>query len=207
MSDDLLLEKDTYLEAGVNIGSRRHVKDMDPFIFRVKKNNLAIIDLDETDGRIRNAAQLLSQYEPEDVLVVSRKAIGHKAVVTFAEATGTRRIYDRFMPGTLTNPNSEDFIEPEILVVTDPEEDRGPIIESVDANIPVIAIADSANSLEYIDYVIPANNKGKQSVATVYYLLARELLKARGEIEDDDDFDYEISDFEAEETAEEDDEE
>lgn len=191
------MEKEAYLESGVNIGSRQHVKDMESFIFRVKKNNLAIIDLEQTDARIEQAAELLAQYEPEDILVVSRKEIGHQAVVTFAEAVGSRRIYDRFMPGTLTNPSSDDFMEPEIVLVTDPEDDRTTVIETVDANLPVMAIADTGNSLEYIDYAIPANNKGKRSVATIYYLLAREILKKRGEIESDEDFDYTVADFEA----------
>ncbi len=195
----MLTAKENYLEAGVNIGSRQQVKDMEPFIFQVKKNNLAIIDLDRTDDRIQKTAELLANYEPDDVLVVSRKHIGHKAVVAFAEATGAQRIFDRFMPGTLTNPNSDDFMEPEILVVTDPEEDRTAVVESVDANIPVVAIADTGNSLEYIDYVIPGNNKAAGSVAQIYYLLARETLKARGVIEDDDDFDYTVDDFRAEE--------
>lgn len=199
----MLVDKEQYLEAGVNIGTRRNVKDMEEFIFRVKKNNLSILDIDKTNERIEQAANLLSHYEPEDILLVSRKASGHKAVVTFGEATGADRIFGRFMPGTLTNPNSKEFREPEIVLVTDPEEDFLAVEEAVKANTPSIAIADSSNSLDYIDHVIPANNKGKQSIALIYYLLAREYLKARGEIEDDDDFDYTVDDFEAEETDEE----
>ncbi|MFB6076868.1 MAG: 30S ribosomal protein S2, partial [Candidatus Nanohaloarchaea archaeon] len=88
----MLTEKENYLEAGANIGSRQHVKDMDTFIFRVKKNNLAVIDLEQTDERIAQTAQLLANYDPQDILVVSRKEIGHRPAVTFAEATGAKRI-------------------------------------------------------------------------------------------------------------------
>lgn len=202
----MLVDKEDYLEAGVNIGSRRHVKDMDEFIFRVKKNNLSILDLEKTDERIKRAAELLSQYEPDDILAVSRKKNGHTPVVTFSEATGARRIFGRFMPGTLTNPNSEDFIEPDVLIVTDPEEDWPALQEAVDANIVIVAVADSANSLDYVDYVIPANNKGRRSLALLYYLLARETLKGRGELASDDGFDYTIEDFEEEEPEDEDEE-
>ncbi len=197
----MLVDKEAYLEAGINIGTRRNVKDMEEFIFRVKKNNLSILDIDKTDERIKQAAQLLANYEPEDILLVSRKANGHKAIVHFSDITGAQRIYGRFMPGSLTNPNSNEFTEPEIVLVTDPEEDFLAVEESVKANTPVIAIADSSNSLDYIDHVIPANNKGRRSIALVYYLLAREYLKARGEIESDEDFDHEIEDFEADEDA------
>lgn len=195
----MLIDKEQYLEAGVNIGTRSHVKDMEEFIFRVKKNNLSILDIDKTDERIKQAAQLLAHYEPHEILLVSRKPNGHQAVVTFGEATGADRIFGRFMPGSLTNPQSAEFREPEIVLVTDPEEDFLAVEESMKANTPSIAIADSSNSLDYVDHVIPANNKGKRSIALVYYLLAREYLKARGEIEGDDDFDYTVDDFEAEE--------
>jgi len=199
----VLIDKEQYLEAGANIGTRRNVKDMEEFIFRVKKNNLAILDIEKTDTRIEQAAKLLAHYEPEDMLLVSRKPNGHKAVVTFGEITGADRIFGRFMPGTLTNPNSAEYREPEIVLVTDPEEDSLAVEEAVHANTPVIAIADSANSLDNIDHVIPANNKGKRSIALIYYLLAREYLEARGEIAGDDEFTYDIDDFEAEEDEEE----
>jgi small subunit ribosomal protein S2 len=195
----MLVDKEQYLEAGVNIGTRRNVKDMEEFIFRVKKNNLSILDIDKTDERIEQAANLLANYEPEDILLVSRKPTGHNAVVTFSDITGCNRIFGRFMPGTLTNPNSEEFREPEIVLVTDPEEDFLAVEESMKANIPSIAIADSSNSLDYIDHVVPANNNGTRSIALVYYLLAREYLQKRGEIDGDDDFNYTVDDFEAEE--------
>lgn len=202
----MLLDKEEYLSAGLNIGMRRKVEDMERFIFRVKKNKLAIIDLEQTDERIQTAARFLSEYDPEDILVISRKETGHKPVVKFAEATGAERIYGRFMPGTLTNPKSDDYIEPEVVVVTDPKEDKQVVKEAVNARIPVVAIADSVNKLEYIDLAIPANNKGTRSLAVIYYLLAREYQKYRGELEDDDDFEHTIDMFEAEDVSEDDDE-
>ncbi|MDY6771618.1 MAG: 30S ribosomal protein S2 [Candidatus Nanohaloarchaea archaeon] len=199
----MLLDKDDYLEAGVNIGMRRKVEDMEPFIYRVKKNKLAIIDLEQTDERIATGAHFLAQYDPEDILVISRKEAGHEPIVTFAEAVGAERIYGRFMPGTLTNPTNEDFREPELVVVTDPVEDKQAVREAVQAHIPVVAICDTINKLEFIDYCIPANNKGTRSLATIYYLLAREYQKERGELDSDDDFDYTIDDFEAEDVEDE----
>jgi small subunit ribosomal protein S2 len=203
----VLIDKEEYLSAGVNIGRKRKVEDMQPFIFRVKKNKLAIIDLDQTDERIGTAGKFLAQYDPEDILLISRKEIGHRPIVQFAEATGAERIYGRFMPGTLTNPNSDEFTEPELVVVTDPVEDKQAIKEALRAHVPVVAICDTANQLEHIDYVLPANNKGKRSLAVVYYLLAREYLKNRGSIEDDGAFDYTVDDFEEEDVDESDDRE
>ncbi len=200
--DNMLMDKDEYLSSGVNVGMRRKVDDMEPFIFKVKKNKLAIIDLEKTDERIETAGNFLANYDPEDILLVSRKEIGQKPVVKFAEATGAKKIFGRFMPGTLTNPQRESFAEPEVVVVTDPVEDSQAINEAVDARIPVVAICDTINSTENIDLVIPANNKGKRSLAVIYYLLAKEYLKAREGLEDVD-FEYTIDDFEADVEVEE----
>ncbi|MCJ7450576.1 MAG: 30S ribosomal protein S2 [Candidatus Nanohaloarchaeota archaeon QJJ-9] len=194
----MLLDKEEYLSAGVNIGTRRKVEDMEKFIFNVKKNKLAIIDLEKSDERIETAASFLSQYEPEDILIISRKEIGHKPIVKFAEATGAERIFGRFMPGTLTNPNSDEFREPELVMVTDPEEDKQAIKEAVNAKIPIVAICDTVNKSDFIDFVIPANNKGAESLGTIFYLLAREFKKNKGLIDEDEDFDYEIEEFTAE---------
>lgn len=192
---NILVDRETYLSKGVHIGMRAKSKDMEPYIYRVKKNKLAIIDLEKTDERIKQAAQFLSKFDPEEILLVSRKEEGWKPIVKFSEVTGAEEIYDRFMPGVLTNPNSDKFMEPKVVVVTDPLEDKQAVKEAVDAKIPIVAICDSANTLEFIDLVIPGNNKGKKSLGMIYYLLTREYLKATGEIEEDDEFELSVEDF------------
>lgn len=188
----MLVERDEYLNHGVHIGTMSKMEDMDKFIYRVKKNKLALINLELTDERIETAGEFLSEYSPEKVLVVSRKENGFRPVVEFSKSTGADKVIGRFMPGILTNPQSDDFREPELVIVTDPEEDKQVIKESVDAKIPVIGICDTVNKLDYIDYVIPANNKGKKALGMVYYLLAREWIK---NMEDDTEFNAELEDF------------
>lgn len=199
MSDEeLLMERDDYLANGLHIGTKSAHKDMEKYIFHVKKNQLAVIDLTQTDQNIRAAAKFLAGYEPEDILVVGRKEESFEPIRLFSDATGAETITGRFMPGTLTNPRSDEFIEPEVILVTDPEQDAQAIQEAVDAKIPVVAITDSGNTLENIDLAIPANNKARNALAIVYYLLAREMLDAKGE-----ELDYELEDFKPEEEDEE----
>lgn len=206
MSDEeeLLVDREKYLSHGVHIGTQTKHEDMEKYIFHVKKNQLSVLDLNQTDERIRSAARFLSKYSPEEILIVGRKEASRMALDAFTEEIGNKKIAGRFMPGTLTNPQSEDFMEPEVLIVTDPEEDAQAIDEAVDAKIPVVALADSGNSLEDIDFAIPANNKAENSVGLVYYLLADKLQEENGRK-----IELNLSDFrpESEETEEDEEEE
>jgi small subunit ribosomal protein S2 len=183
MSEDeeLLVDREEYLKNGVHIGTQSQNVDMEDFIFHVKKNKLAILNLNKTDAHIKSIGELLADYKDEEVLVVGRKEEAYQPIKAFSEALGTKSVNGRFMPGTLTNPRSDSFMEPEIVVVTDPEEDRQAITEANDSNIPVVAIADSENSLEGVDYVIPANNKGEKALGMVFYLLAEQIKENRSE--------------------------
>lgn len=194
LEGDLLIDREEYLAAGVHIGTKSGHVDMEPFIFRRKKNRLAVLDLEETDEKIREAAEFLSQFEPGQILVLGRKESALDAIELFAEKTGAESVIGRFTPGTLTNPRAEDFREPEAAIVTDPEQDSQVVKEAAQTNVPVIAFCDSGDSLENIDHPIPANNKGERAIATVYFLLAKQLLSARGEEKE-----IELSEFQPDE--------
>lgn len=196
--EDLLVDREEYLANGVHIGTKAQHNDMEKYIFHVKKNQLAVLDLTRTDERIREAARFLSNYEPEDILVVGRKEEARLAVDRFAEEAGTDVIAGRFTPGTLTNPRSDDFREPEVVLIADPETDAQAIDEARDVKIPVIAVADSANTLQDVDLAIPANNKSANALGMVFYLLASELLEERGE-----EIDRDLEEFLPEEEEEE----
>lgn len=199
--EDLLLEREDYLANGVHIGTRSQHKDMEEYIFHVKKNRLAVLNVEKTDQQIRKVAKEIADYTPSEVLAVGRKNESYTPLQKLSESTGIEIMLGRFMPGTLTNPENENFTEPELLIATDPEEDYQAIKEAKEANIPVVAIADSETKLENINHPIPGNNKGESAIGAIYYLLAQQIAEAREE-----EFNYELEDFGAK-TAEEETEE
>ena len=147
---------------------------------------LHLIDVHETDSRIRVVAKFLSRYDPERVLVVSERQYGQRPARKFADSIGAMRIVGRFIPGTLTNSRLRTYIEPEVILVTDPAADSQALSEAVNSGLPVVGICDANNRLRNVDLVLPANNKGRRSLALVYWLLAREILKIRSSISDAD---------------------
>ncbi len=191
--DDLLIPVDDYLTSGVHIGTQQKTGHMERFIHRVREDGLYVLDVAKTDERVRTAANFLESYEPSSILVTSSRRYGQHPAETFAEATGARVRSGRFIPGTLTNPDYDGYIEPDILVVTDPIGDAQAVKEAVTVGIPVIAMCDTNNATNNVDLVIPTNNKGRKALAVVYGLLAEELLDARG-VETD----YTLEDFEPE---------
>lgn len=191
--DDLLIPVDDYLTSGVHIGTQQKTGHMERFIHRVREDGLYVLDVAKTDERVRTAANFLENYEPSSILVTSSRRYGQHPAETFAEATGARVRSGRFIPGTLTNPDYDGYIEPDILVVTDPIGDAQAVKEAVTVGIPVIAMCDTNNATNNVDLVIPTNNKGRKALAVVYGLLAEELLDARG-VETD----YTLEDFEPE---------
>ncbi len=177
---DLLIPVEDYLSAGVHIGTQQKTKDMDRFIHRVRDDGLYVLDIIQTDERIRLAADFLASYPPEQVLVASSRQYGRYPAERFAEVVGAEALTGRFIPGTLTNPQYSGYIEPDVVIVTDPIGDAQAVTEAITVGIPVIAMCDSNNNHENIDLVIPTNNKGRKALAVVYWLLANETIDRRG---------------------------
>ncbi|MGA1820964.1 MAG: 30S ribosomal protein S2 [Thermoplasmatota archaeon] len=196
-ASELLIEEDVYLTSGVHIGTQQKSADMKDFIFKVRSDGLYVLDIKKTDERIRVAAKMLSKYDPEDILVVSARQYGQRPVRKFSDSIGCNAFPGRFVPGTLTNPDLEDYVEPKILVVTDPAADQQALKEAVNSKIPIIGLCDANNETKFVDLVIPANNKGRRSLAVVYWLLTKEYFKAREDSEKLENFKMEIKEFEA----------
>ena len=194
---ELLIDEDTFLTCGVHIGTKQKSKDMEPYVYKVRDDGLRILNVNMTSEKVVEAAQFLKDFDPKDVLVVSARQYGWKPATKFAENCGFECIAGRFTPGRLTNPEMRFFIEPKAIVLTDPAADAQAFREATNIKIPVIAMCVSNNLTANVDIVIPGNNKGRRSLALIYWLLSREILRIRGELGADEDLEETIDDFEA----------
>mgnify|MGYP001267975971 CR=1 FL=1 len=194
---ELLIDEDTFLTCGVHIGTKQKSKDMEPYVYKVRDDGLRILNVNMTSEKIVETAKFLKDYEPTDVLVVSARQYGWKPAKKFANTCGFECIAGRFTPGRLTNPEMQFFIEPKLILLTDPAADAQALREAINIKIPIVAMCDANNLTSNVDIVIPGNNKGRRSLALIYWLLSREILRTRGELGADEDLEETIDDFEA----------
>jgi len=196
LEDPNNLEK-MILSTGIRVGTPIKTKYMTSFITRANPEGLYILDISKTLARIDVAAKFIGRTNISNVAVTSSREYGKTPIEKFCELTGARGIFGRFMPGTFTNPSLPKYLEPEIVIVTDPQADEQAVMEATRAGVPVIALSNSDNITSKVDLVIPTNNRGRKALATVYWLLTKEVLKKQGKIKSDNEMPLAIDDFEA----------
>ena len=193
--ENLLMDSNEYLKSGIHIGTKFKTKYMSNFIYKTRPDGLSVLNLKKIDERIALAANLLAQYEPKDILIVSRRENGWKALRQVTKLTGINVITGRYPPGILTNTNLDTFTEPKVIVVCDPWPDRNAVNDAAKVGIPIIALCDTNNQSNNIDLVVPCNNKGKKSVGLVFYLIAREYMLKRGLLKEGEEFSAKLDEF------------
>lgn len=196
-ADELLLPRDTMLSAGIHIGTRMKTRDMEQFIYRVRPDGLFVLDVQKTDERIRVASKFLARFESAKIAVAASRLYAHEPVKKFCELTGATPVIGRFIPGLLSNPLYVNRIDPEVIVVADPRADAQAVKEASKVGIPIVALSSTDNEFAGVDLIIPTNNKGRRALAVIFWLLARQILRERGELSIDKDPIVTIEDFEA----------
>jgi small subunit ribosomal protein S2 len=190
-----LVAQDVYLKAGIHIGTKFRTKYMEQFIYKTRPDGLSVLNLQKIDERIKHSANLFSNYKPEDIIIVGKRENSWKAIRALNRYTGIRIFAGRYLPGILTNPALDTYVEGKIVMVTDPWPDRNVIDDAVKIGMPVVALCDTNNNANNVDLVIPCNNKGKKSLGLIFWILAREYLKKTGKITTDEEFKAPLEEF------------
>lgn len=190
-----LVPLETYLKVGLHIGTKYKNKYMENFIYKIRPDGLAVLNIQKINERIKIVSKFLSEYEPQDIIIVGRRENSWSSIKLFSELTGIRAIAGRYPPGMLTNPNLDVFTEAKVLVAVDPWPDRNAIRDAVKSGMVVIALCDTNNESNYIDLVLPCNNKGKKSLGLLFWILAREYLINKKLIKSDKDMKIKMDKF------------
>ena len=169
--------------AGCQFGGKKITKQMKKYIYTVRNDGIAIFDVKKIYEKIQVAARIVASVDPDSVISVSGKPAGQRAVYKFGHFTKTQTVTGRWSPGMLTNQTTKKFVEPRLLIVTDPRTDYNAILESSYVNIPVIAICNSDNNLKYVDCAIPCNNRSVKAVSMIWYLLTKAVLEIKKDTE------------------------
>ena len=184
------------LSTGIRVGTLVKTKSMSQFVSRTRADGLHIIDVSQTLTRIEIAAKFISKLDLSRIVIYSSREYGKTPVSKFAEITDSISLTGRFMPGTFTNPLYPDHLDPEAVIVTDPAMDLQAVTEATQIGVPVLAICDTDNLTENVDFIIPANNRGRKALAAVMWLLSRSVLLNLGKLSHDQPMNFNIEDFE-----------
>ena len=184
------------LVTGIRVGTQVKTKFMRQFITKASTDGLYMLDLDMTFERVKTAAKFINRIGVENLIVCSARQYATTPIEKFCDRLNSKMLTGRFMPGTLTNPSLPYYIEPKLVLVSDPQMDEQAVTEAKNAGIPVIGIANTDNITSDLDLIIPANNRGRKALATIYWLLVRQIMIERGEIGENDPVGFEIDDFE-----------
>ncbi len=189
-------ETEKYLKTGAHIGTKYKTGGMKKYIYKRREDGLKVMDIQTLDERIDIAAKFIAKYDKNKIVVVSRKLYGKTPIKEFAKATGAKAISGRFVPGSFTNPEGKKFIELDLLITTEPDSDFQAVKEAKKLKIPIVSLASTNNSIKNIDLIIPVNNKGRKSLALIYWMLAKKILTERKEIKSEKDFTKKAEEFE-----------
>jgi len=176
---DTLVPIEDYLKSSIHLGTKVITPDMRPYVYKRRADGLAVFNTSLLDDKIREASAFLNKFAPEDIILVCKREAGWNAVKLFSEITGIKIFTKKYPAGILTNVELATFVETNLIFICDPWLDKNAMMDANRINIPVLSICDTNNYTQGVTQILPGNNKSAKSLGMIFYLLAREYVKAR----------------------------
>ncbi len=176
---DTLVPIEDYLKSSIHLGTRVITPDMRPYVYKRRADGLAVFNTTLLDKKIREAADFLCRYAPEDIILVCKREAGWKAAELFSAITGIRSFTKKYPAGILTNPILEDFMETDLVVICDPWLDKNALNDAKRIKVPVLAMCDTNNYTPGVTQILPGNNKSAKSLGMIFYLLTKIYTEKR----------------------------
>jgi small subunit ribosomal protein S2 len=178
--DKGLVPIEDYLKSSIHLGTKVITPDMRKLVYKRRADGLAVFNTELLDNMIREGADYLAQFSPEEIILVCKREAGWKAVEMFSKITGVRIFTKKYPAGILTNSNLENFMEANLIFICDPWLDKNALADANRIRIPVLSVCDTNNYTQGISKIIPGNNKSAKSLGMVFYLLAKTYSEKRG---------------------------
>lgn len=174
-----LVPIEDYLKSSMHLGTRVITPNMRKYIYKRRADGLAVFNTAMLDTTMREAGEFISEYAPEDIIVVCKREAGWKAVSLFSELLGIRSFTKKYPAGILTNTNLADFFECKLVFICDPWLDKNALTDANKIGVPVLGVCDSNNYSFGIDKIIAGNNKSAKSIGMIMYLIAKMYIENR----------------------------
>ncbi len=169
-----------YIKTASYLGTKVITPSMRKYIYRRRLDGLAILNTLLVDKKLSDAINFIKRYKPDEWTLVCKREAGWRGAKIFSELTGVKLFTKKYPSGILTNTQLSNFLETKMLMICDPWLDKNALSDAKKVKVPVVGICDTNNHTADIDVVIIANNKSNKSLGLIFYLLAREYIKAQG---------------------------
>ncbi len=173
---ELLIPKEDYIRYRMNKGELKKDKKLDRFIAWGTSAGRNMFSITKMDERIKVAAKFLLNKE---VLIVCTE-LDEKYCKKFGELIGAK-VISNYTASVLSNTGNKDFFEPDLLFVTNVDENWNAIQEAGLNRMPVVGYCNTNSDVNGIDVIVPMNITNKQALGVSLGLILNEMRKLKKE--------------------------
>ena len=173
---DLLIPRSDYIRYKVNKGELSKNKKLDRFLSWKTPAGRNMFSIHKIDERLRITAKFLLNKQP---LIVCSD-LDEEYCKKFGELSKLK-VVSNYSSSIISNPNTKEYFEPELLFVTNVDENRNAVNEANLNHIPILAFCNTNSDISGVDLIIPLNITNKNAIGISLWLVLNEMRKLKKE--------------------------